>query len=172
MAVFVLEQLCEDTKDADDSAVDLAEGRSSHAEVGPGQHKLEDEAGRREGGLENRVHELCVFLKVRDLRRGDERCPSCSSENEVSCVDDQLVIRRTEHSVGEDLGDHHHCDGPACAYYVDEVGLEDTEGEAYRAEGVDFDEHHFSCFLVELRPQSFIEQDDLQARLSENKSSE
>jgi len=147
--VFVLEQLREHTHDADHSAVDLAEGRSSHAVRGSGQHALEDEARCREGGLENGVHELCVFIQVRDLRRGDERCPSCSSENEVSSVDDQIVARRTEHSLGEDLGDHHHCDGPACAYYVDEVGLEDAEGEADRAEGVDFDEHHFSCFLVE-----------------------
>jgi len=101
--VLVLEQLREATKDADHSAVDLTEGRSCHAESCSGQHKIEDEARRREGGLENGVHELCVFVKVGDLGRGDERCPSCSSENEVGSVDDQLVTRRTEHSLSEDL---------------------------------------------------------------------
>jgi len=101
--VLVLEQLRETAKDADHSAVDLTEGRSCHAERCSGQHKIEDEAGRREGGLENGVHELCVLLKVGNLGRGDERCPSCSSENEVGSVDDQLVTRRTEHSLGEDL---------------------------------------------------------------------
>jgi len=157
-------------KDSDYNAECLTECLTANIVVGfEHQHYIEYYPWHSECNVEVCSHELEVFVEVCGLLGRDQHCTACRADDEVSRVDDFRVVRRAEHCVRDDLGDHHDGEWPACANHVDELSLEDSERHAGGPECVDVREHHLSFFFIIVTPYVFfIHKNLFQTWLAEN----